>query len=171
MKDNAEENYISSLRKVQHFQREKLIISYVLTLYSVMHPPYPTVKLQHPETLHVTQSVTALHCRHVVVERHASQRFLLSLLSVLLAAGKINNWCITATKWYGVWIRGGKIKITDNTHFLNSVLEWPWGYYFYLPEGLTHLLICYLMCSDTDLLPTRFMVSCCCWGCLKCTRA
>ena len=62
MKDNAEENYISSLRKVQHFQREKLIISYVLTLYSVMHPPYPTVKLQHPETLHVTQSVTALHC-------------------------------------------------------------------------------------------------------------
>lgn len=27
-----------------------------------MHPPYPTVKLQHPETLHVTPSVMGWHC-------------------------------------------------------------------------------------------------------------
>lgn len=197
-----------------------------------MHPPYATVKLQHPETLHVTPSVmalpcTALHGRHVVVERHVSQRFLLFLLCVSLAAGKINNWCFTATNWYGVRIRSDK-----NNYWWHTFLEfcfrmsmrlvstficliWRFDSFAFSPAHIStvcqsmhpflssshcfcHLFfslfknaLCfsppnqyYSFCSILlAVLPANscavtltfsqqgFMVSCCCWGCLKCTRA
>lgn len=197
-----------------------------------MHPPYATVKLQHPETLHVTPSVMALHCtalhgRHVVVERHVSQRFLLFLLCVSLAAGKINNWCFTATNWYGVRIRSDK-----NNYWWHTFLEfcfrmsmrlvstficliWRFDSFAFSPAHIStvcqsmhpflssshcfcHLFfslfknaLCfsppnqyYSFCSILlAVLPANscavtltfsqqgFMVSCCCWGCLKCSRA
>lgn len=203
-----------------------------------MHPPYATVKLQHPETLHVTQSVMALPCTALHCTARQACCGWTSCLTALPAFSSlrfIGGWQNKQLMLYChqlVWSADQKGKTDKNNYWWHTFLEfcfrmsmrlvstficliWRFDSYAFSPAHIStvcqsmhpflssshcfcHLFfslfknaLCfsppnqyYSFCSILlAVLPANscavtltfsqqgFMVSCCCWGCLKCTRA